>query len=113
MWGGRRLVSRRRRLVSFLSPIPVGRVFFPDLAIFGPEITKQGAHTKALLKYVETQKQLSSIVLRGDIQRMPWVRQDPTPVGAANCLRRVRYRAAYGSAALIGFVVQSLKQEQQ
>ena len=52
MWGGRRLVSRRRRLVSFLTPIALARVFSRSCH-FGPEITKRGADTKPLLKYVE------------------------------------------------------------
>ena len=36
-----------------------------------------------------TQKQLSSIILRGDIQRMLSLGPDLSPIGAANCLRRV------------------------
>ena len=34
MWGGRRLVSRRRRLVSFLGPIAEWPEFFPPIFPF-------------------------------------------------------------------------------
>ena len=59
-----------------------------------------------------TQKQLSSIILRGDIQRMPQI----GPILTLPLARPVAFdasRAGYGSAALLGIVVQPFKQEQQ
>ena len=34
---------------------------FPDLAILGQEITKRGADTKALLKYVDYEGELTAV----------------------------------------------------